>query len=138
MLHTPRSTSSMPSPMIVLVPTLFFPISILLLRHRPLIVSRETSAEHALVFDGRPSFRRCFARRATNCDCSSIYSHLCFGRPRKPTPSRVHVSDNGLPSLIDVNMLYSDVLVTARRRDNLELQSECRVSRAAAEANLQA
>jgi hypothetical protein len=40
---------------------------------------------------------------------------------------RVHISDDGLRSLIDMDMLHSDVLVTtvAKAAIGLELVSEC-------------
>jgi hypothetical protein len=39
-------------------------------------------------------------------------AYLRFGRLRSRTLLRVHVSDHGLRTLIDVNMLHPDVLVT--------------------------
>jgi hypothetical protein len=39
-------------------------------------------------------------------------AYLRFGRLRSRTLLRVHVSDDGLRALIDVDVLHADVLVT--------------------------
>jgi hypothetical protein len=54
-------------------------------------------------------------------------AHLRFRHLRTPTLLGVHISDYGLCSLIDVDVLHSDVLVTAvtKAAIRLELRSVC-------------
>jgi hypothetical protein len=40
-------------------------------------------------------------------------AHLRFGRLHAPRLGSAHISDDGLRSLIDMDVLHSDVLVTA-------------------------
>jgi hypothetical protein len=49
-------------------------------------------------------------------------AHLRFRQLRMPPLLRVHVSDYGLCSLVDVHMLYPDVLVTAVTKAAISLE----------------
>ena len=47
---------------------------------------------------------------------------LAFTQLRTPTLLRAHISDDGLRSLIDMNMLHSDVLVTTMTQSAIGLE----------------